>query len=117
VKSEWQSSDGKKGNDQNINRLLTTVGNLHCEQYINDRGKDSFSNPIYTVELKGTQDYRLDIFAKLKQDDKNQPAVSSANDYPFFLSDSQVQQIMINPEEMLKKPESNEKASDTSKPE
>ena len=117
VKFEWQSTDGNKGNEQNINRLLTTLGNLRCEQYINDRSKGSFSNPIYTVKLKGTQDYQLDIFAKLKQDDKNQPAVSSAKDYPFFLSGSQVQQIMKNPEEMLKKPESNEKTSDTSKPE
>jgi hypothetical protein len=117
VKFEWQSNDGNKGNEQNINRLLTALGNLRCEQYINGRSKVSFSNPIYTVKLKGTQDYRLDIFAKLKQDDKNQPAVSSDNDYPFFLSGSQVQRIMINSEEMLKKPESNEKTSDASKPE
>jgi len=117
LKFAWQSSDGKKGNDQNINRLLTALGSLRCEQYIDDRNKESFSNPIYTVKLKGTQDYQLDIFAKLKQDDKNQPAVSSANDYPFFLSGSQAQQIMINPEEMLKNPESNKKTSDTSKPE
>jgi hypothetical protein len=117
LKFEWQSSDGKKGNDQNISRLLTALGSLRCEQYIDDRDKESFSNPIYTVKLKGAQDYQLDIFAKLKQDDKNQPAVSSAIDYPFFLSGSQAQQIMINPEEMLKNPESNKKTSDTSKPE
>jgi len=111
VKFEWQSSDGKKGNHQSINRLLTTLGSLRCEQYIYGRDKDSFSDPIYAVKLKGVQDYRLDIFAKLKQDDKNHPAVSSANDYPFFLSDSQAQQIMISSEEILKKPESNEKTS------
>ena len=117
VKFEWQNSDGEKGNDQNINRLLTTLGNLRCEQYIYGREKDSFSDPIYTVTLKGALDYRLDIFAKLKQDDKNNPAVSSANDYPFSLSESQVQQIMINPEEMLKKPESDDKTSGPPKPE
>ena len=117
VKFEWQSSEGEKGNDQNINRLLATVGNLRCEQYIYGRDKDSFSDPIYTVKLQGVQDYRLDIFAKLAKDDKNNPALSSTNDYPFFLSDSQVQQIMINPEEMLKKPELNEKTSGPPKPE
>jgi hypothetical protein len=112
VKFEWQSSDGKKGNDQNINRLLTALGSLRCEQYINDRDKDSFSAPIYTVKLKGVQDYRLDIFAKLKQDDKNHPAVSSANDYPFLLSDSQAQQIMQDPEEFLQKERSKEKEAE-----
>jgi hypothetical protein len=112
VKFEWQSSDGKKGNDQNINRLLTALGSLRCEQYINDRDKDSFSAPIYTVKLKGVQDYRLDIFAKLKQDDKNHPAVSSANDYPFLLSDSQAQQIMQDPGEFLQKERSKKKEAE-----
>ena len=103
VKFEWQNSDGEKGNDQNINRLLATVGNLRCEKYIYGRDKDSFSAPIYTVTLKGVQDYRLDIFAKLKQDDKNNPSVSSANDYPFFLSDSQAQQIIKDPSDFMEK--------------
>ena len=117
VKFEWQSSDGKKGNDQKLNRLLTTLGSLKCADYINNRRKDAFSAPIYAVKLKGARDYQLDIFAKLQKDDENYPAVSSASDYPFFLSDSQVQQIMINPEEMLKKPESDEKTSAPPKPE
>lgn len=103
VKFEWQSSDGKKGNDQNINRLLTTLADLRCEKYINGRDNGSFSDPIYTVRLRGARDFRLDIFAKLKADDNNHPAVSSENDSPFFLSDSQVQQIMKDPEEFLKK--------------
>ena len=117
VKFEWQSSDGQKGNDRKLNRLLTTLGSLKCADYINDRRKDAFSAPIYAVKLKGNQDYQLDIFAKLQKDDQNYPAVSSASDYPFFLSDSQVQQIMINPAEMLKKPESDEKTSEPPKPE
>ena len=117
IKFEWQSSDGQKGNDQNINRLLTTLNSLRCEQYIYDRDKDSFPDPIYSVTLKGGQDYRLDIFDKLKPDDKNSPAVSSANNYPFFLSESQVQQIMINPGEMLERPESDAKTSGPPKPE
>ena len=116
LKFEWQSSDGKKGDDQNLNRLLTTLGSLNCASYINDRAKETFSTPIYAVKLKGDQDYQLDIFAKLQKDDENYPAVSSASDYPFFLSDSQVQQIMQEPEEMLKKPESDEKTSEPPKP-
>jgi hypothetical protein len=117
IKFEWQSSDGQKGNEPNLNRLLTSLGDLKCAEYINDRGKDAFSSPIYTVKLKGARDHRLDIFARLQKDDKNYPAVSSGSDYPFFLTDSQVQQIMINPAEMIKKPESEEKASTPPKPE
>ncbi len=116
LKFEWQSSDGTKGNGPNLSRLLTTLGNLNSISYINDRNKETFSAPIYAVKLKGDQDYQLDIFAKLQKDDENYPAVSSASDYPFFLSDSQVQQIMQEPEEMLKKPESDKKTSEPPKP-
>jgi hypothetical protein len=116
AKFEWQTSDGTKGNGTNLSRLLTTLSNLNSISYINDRSKKTFSAPIYAVTLKGDQDYQLDIFAKLQKDDENYPAVSSASDYPFFLSDNQVQQIMKDPEEMLKKPESDEQTSEPPKP-
>jgi hypothetical protein len=111
VNLEWQSSDGKTGDARSINRLLATLGDLKCAEFINDRTKDAFSAPVYTVNLKGAADHRLEIFARLQKDHKNYPAISSASDYPFFLTDSQAQQIMINPAEMLKKPELDKKAS------
>lgn len=116
IKFEWQSSDGQKGNERSLNRLLTTLSNLKCVEYINDRGKDAFSEPIYAVKLKGTLDHQLNIFARLQKDDKNYPAVSSDSNYPFLLSDSQVQQIMIDPAELLRKPESNGKTSKPPEP-
>ena len=116
MKPVWKSPDGKQADAISLNRLLTTLSKLSCDAYITDRKKDAFSDPIYKVKLKGIQNFQLDIFAKLETDDKNYPAVSSANDYPFFLSDSKVQKITINPEEMLKKPESDEKKSEPPKP-
>ena len=117
LKFEWQSSEGAKVHGPNLNRLLTTLSNLNCTAYINDRGKETFSAPIYAVKLKGDQDYQLNIFAKLQKDDENFPTVSSASDYPFFLSDSQAQQIMQDPRELLKKPEGDEKKSEGPTPE
>ncbi len=106
VKFEWQDPEGKKVNDQNLNRLLNSLGSLKCNRYIDDRTKDSFSEPIYTVKLKGIGNHQLDIFAKLQTDDPHYPAVSSGSDNPFLLSDSQVQQIMKDPSDFLKKGES-----------
>lgn len=103
VKYAWQDRTGKKANDQNLNRLLTILGSLKCARYIEDRNKDSFSEPIYTVKLKGIRQHQLDIFAKLQKDAENYPAVSSGNDYPFLLSDSQAQQIMKDPNEFVQK--------------
>ena len=111
VKFEWQNEDGQKGNESKLNQLLTTLGNLKCADYINDRQKDTFSAPIYAVKLKGMQDYQLEIFTRLQTDDKKYPAISSESDYPFWLSENKVQQIMINPAEMIKTSESDEKTS------
>ena len=111
VRFEWQDDGGQKGNAQNLNRLLTALGDLKCADYINDRSKDTFSAPIYTAKLKGIQDHQLEIFAKLKKDDKNYPAVSSGSHYPFWLSETKVKQIMIGPEEMIKKSGPEEKTS------
>ena len=117
VKLEWQTEDGQKGNDSKLNQLLTTLGDLKCADYINDRQKDTFSAPIYAVKLKGMQDHQLEIFAKLQTDDQKYPAISSGSNYPFWLTDNKIQQIMINPEEMIKTPESDKKTSEPSKSE
>jgi hypothetical protein len=111
VRFEWQDDGGRKVNEQNLNRLLNTLGDLKCADYINDRSKDAFSAPIYTAKLKGIQDHQLEIFARLKQGDKNYPAVSSDSDYPFWLSETKAKQIMINPEEMIKTSDPDEKTS------
>lgn len=99
----WQTAEGKKGDESKLSRLLTTLSNLRCEKYIDDRKKEDFTNPIYALQLKGLQEYTLSIFAKTDKSDKNYPAVSSANDYPFLLSDRQADDIMSNPDEMLQK--------------
>lgn len=117
VNFEWQDRNGKKANDQDLNRLLTTLGNLKCARYIDDRKKDSFSEPIYSMKLKGGQEYQLNIFAKLEKDAEHYPAVSSGSDYPFLLSDNQAQQIMKAPSEMLAKPEGTEPKPDASEAE
>ena len=112
AKFEWQDRSGNKVNGQDLNRLLTTLGSLKCTGYIDDRNKDSFTRPIYTVRLHGLHEYQLDIFAKLEKDAETYPAVSSGSKYPFLLADSQVQQIMKDPSDMLAKPEQNQKKTE-----
>ena len=117
VKFEWQNENGERGNDRNLNRLLTTLGDLKCADYINDRPKNAFSSPIYTVSLKGIRDHQLQIFAMADKDDKKHPAVSSDSDYPFWVTENLVKQIMINPEALIEKAESDQKTSDPPKAE
>lgn len=101
----WQSADGKKGDESTINRLLTTLSNLRCEKYLEGRNKNDFKDPIYSLKLKGAQEYSLSIFAKPNTEAKSYPTTSSQSDFPFLLSDGQAKGIMKNPDEMLEKPE------------
>lgn len=101
----WQSADGKEADESKLNSLLATLSKLRCEKYIDDRKKEDFQNPIYTLRLKGAQEYALSIFAKEDENAKSYPAISSENEYPFLLPGSQVDRIMTDPEDMVKKPE------------
>ena len=100
----WETAEGQKADEAKLDRLLTTLSNLRCEKYLDDRKKEDFTEPIYTVNLEGAQEYLLSIFEKTEKDDKTYPAISSVNDYPFLLQEQQANDIMKDPEELLAEP-------------
>jgi hypothetical protein len=100
----WETAEGQKADETKLDRLLTILSNLRCEKYVDDRKKEDFTEPIYTVEPKGIQEYSLSIFGRLNEDVKAYPAISSANDYPFLLQEQQAHDIMKDPEELLAEP-------------
>jgi hypothetical protein len=105
VEMVWQTADGKAGDETRLSKLLTTLSNLKCEKYVDDRKKEDFANPICTLWLKGPKEYTLSIFAKSDKEAKNYPAVCSENDYPFLIPKWQADNLMKKPEELLKNPE------------
>jgi len=107
-KSAWQAADGRPVEETAVNQLLNAVFDLRCEKFIIDRQKEDFTSPLFTLQLKGGQEYSLTIFAKTAEKDTDFPAVSSGSNYPFLLSGSLVDSIMIDPSEILKTPATNE---------
>jgi hypothetical protein len=99
----WQSEDGRKGDETRLNRLLSTLSNLSCDSYIDDRQKEDFSSPTYSISLKGDREYSLKIFSKIKEDGDNYPAVSSENNYPFLLPEWKAKDVMPATEELFLK--------------
>ena len=97
----WQDAEGKKVDKEKVKSLLSFLNPLECETYINDAKKDDFKNPTGTVALKGDKEYSLSVFAKKDKDAKTYPAISSENEYPFLLSDSQVDTIKTKIDELL----------------
>jgi hypothetical protein len=112
-KQIWQAATGQPVNESALNQVLNALANLRCEKFIDDRKKEDFKSPLFTIELKGGQDYRLSIFAKVGENDLNYPAVSSGSDYPFELSTSQVDRIMKEPAAFLQVPEADQKKSES----
>lgn len=105
TKMVWQGGDGDEVDESRLNRFLTTLSNLRCDKYLDDCKKSDFTNPIYTLCLKGMREHTLSIFDKRDKDDKDYPAISSTNDYPFVLFERQADDIMKKPDEFLKKPD------------
>ena len=99
----WQTAAGKIASNSKINRLITTLSDLSCEKYISDQNKDEWKDPVFTLLLKGSKEYKLSIFENLNKDSEDYPAISSENSYPFILSGSEAQNIMEDPGEMLEK--------------
>jgi hypothetical protein len=104
----WENTDGKPADDAEINSMLSTLSNLKCENYADDQKKENYTDAIYSVKLKGVKDYTLSIYKKIVEDGKIYPAISSENNYPFLISDSQAEKIMKGPDEIIKKEEAKE---------
>jgi hypothetical protein len=100
--ASWVDANGKKVDAVKVGRLLGFLNRLECEAYMDDSKKDDFKHPIYTVTLQGAKEYTLSIFIKKNKDEKTYPAVSSENDYPFLLSDTQINSLKANIDEIKK---------------
>ncbi|MFC1789152.1 DUF4340 domain-containing protein [Thermodesulfobacteriota bacterium] len=98
----WVDANGKKVDAVNVGRLLGFLNRLECEAYLDDSKKDVLKAPVYAVTLQGPREYSLSIFAKENKDEKTYPAVSSENDYPFLLSDTQIDSLKANIDEIKK---------------
>ncbi len=99
----WQNSKGQKGDELKINTIISTLSNLKCQEYLQGKTKDEFSNPEYHIKLKGTKEYTISIFAELKENsDKGQPAVSSESKEPFLLNQWSVKNLVPDFKELVK---------------
>lgn len=106
-KMEWKTADNKEVDETMMNRLLDLFVNLKCTRYIYDKTKEDFKDPVYTFKIDGIKDVSLSLFDEIEKDITLYPAISSENDYPFYLSDSHGKNI-IEKIDKLNKPTTEE---------
>ncbi|MDX2447486.1 MAG: DUF4340 domain-containing protein [Desulfobacterales bacterium] len=94
AKSLWKNAAGEVVTENNLNKLIGEMSSLKCSAFIYDRQKADFNNPITTISFKGDEENTLQIFERFEKDASNYPAVSSQNDYPFYIPKWQVDQVI-----------------------
>jgi len=99
--SLWKGPAGAAVNAARLNALIAALSDLTCEKFIPDRGKESFGRPVFSITLTGGKEHSLSIFAPSGTDSGDHPAVSSASDSPFVLSQARAKTIMQDPGELL----------------
>jgi len=105
TKTVWEDTKGHEVAPSKVSSLLSFLSSLECERYLDDLKKEDFKNPIYTITLKGEKEYSLLVFAKKDKNAKNYSAISSENESPFSLSDTQVDTIKSKLDEILNEKE------------
>ncbi|MBW2407095.1 MAG: DUF4340 domain-containing protein [Deltaproteobacteria bacterium] len=101
TKTVWKDTKGREVAPIKVGSLLSFLNSLECETYFDDLKKEDFKNPIYAVTLRGEKAYSLLVFAKKDKNEKNYPVISSENESPFSLSDSQVDTIKSKLDEIF----------------
>lgn len=105
AKMEWMTADNRKADQTTIDSLLGMLTRLKCDAYQDTEEKDDSINPSHLIEISGAKSATLSIFAKEDKDADRYPAVSSDNDYPFFLSGFQGNNILEKIDTLLESSE------------
>lgn len=89
----WTDDSATEAAKTEVDALLASLSNLECDQYLEDRARESLGAPETMVTLAGKKDYSLSLHAK--QGDKT-PATSSGSSYVFTLPEYQQEGILKN---------------------
>jgi len=85
AKVTWINPGGPNGDPAKIDKLLTTLADLKCAQFIYDRKKADFSEPAYTLTIKSPKPHTLNLFSEGVKKDNDIPATSSEQNDAFYL--------------------------------
>lgn len=106
----WVKDDGTKSDKSKVDRLISQLNNLTCQEYIEGKTKEDFAplTPLYTLKLKGSKDFIITIYSKPEKKEGEEstggekyPVLSSESPYPFLLNSWKAEQIMKKPEDLL----------------
>jgi hypothetical protein len=90
----WQDAGGNPISETDVDELLSTVSNLKCREFIEDRPKESYTSPLISLIINDGAEKTLRIFEKHDPEDTAYPAISSETDPPFLLAQFTAEDIL-----------------------
>jgi hypothetical protein len=99
----WQSDEGRAVRANVVEAVLNTCSNMQCDAFIEGMKKTDLTDPIFTLTIEADKPVTIEIFKKRAGEGNKYPALSSQSDYPFFLSDYLVRQLMKKPSDILER--------------
>jgi hypothetical protein len=101
--SQWVTTEGQVADSNKIKSFLAALSDLKCKSYLNDRTKHDLTDPVISITLSGTKEYRLSLYAHGKKEEENPlwPAQSSENNYPFLLADFKAKEVVKDPVDLM----------------
>ncbi len=97
----WQGPDGTPVDDVAAGRFLSSLADIRCDRFINDMEEGGLGDPVFSVSVTAGPADTLTIFGIREE---GYPAVSSQNEYPFFLSKWKAEQIINGAKELRPAP-------------
>lgn len=93
VAAQWTEEDGRKVPKAAMNDFISELTGLQCDSYVEGKKKADFKEPILVIALKGDKESTLSIFEKSDKKADSYPAISSTNDFPFYLPKYRIELI------------------------
>jgi hypothetical protein len=90
----WQDADGNPIPETDVDELLSTVSNLKCREFVEDRPKESYASPLISLTINDGAERTLRVFEKHDPEDTAYPAISSGTDHPFLLAQFTAENIL-----------------------
>lgn len=101
----WMLGDGTLAKKTEVDSLLSHVSDLSCDSFIEDKSKEDFTEPLFTIVLTGNKEYTLKIFDKGEEENAKYPVLSSESPYPFRLTKYNAERIMKKKDDLFEKEE------------
>lgn len=88
----WHDANGAEVDEKMVPRLLAMCADMRCSAFIEGEKEDS-TEPLFRIEMEGTQTQVLTLFPGKDEGAKEYPATSSGSNYSFLLSTRTVDEL------------------------